>query len=257
MADDADVTKDQESADTDTDTEESKTPPPTEEKTERTESESKARKPSRAVSKTEIVPDVPADSEDKVSDDKTPEDEEPFDKGRALKTIQKLREFEKQAKEQARRLADYEKREREAEEAAMSERDRLAAQLKRAEAELKFAQESARDTQNHHEVERLATRLNIVDPEAAVKLLDWGSLDYDDDGRPQDVEKALKTLIHDKPYLLKDAGRTSNTSTGNPATRSSAPGQRMYTMAEINDYQFYSKNREDIKRAYTEGRIIE
>ena len=60
-----------------------------------------------------------------------------FDKARAMATIEKLREFEKQAKAQAKKLADYEAKEKERQEAELSETDKLKKQLAEALAQVK------------------------------------------------------------------------------------------------------------------------
>lgn len=46
----------------------------------------------------------------------------------------------------------------------------------------------------------MASRMNIVDPEAAYKLVDLSSVDVED---PKSVEKALQGLVKRKPYLAK------------------------------------------------------
>ena len=52
------------------------------------------------------------------------------------------------------------------------------------------------------EVQLQAARLNIVDPDAASKLLDRSALEYDDDGNATNVEDLLKELVKTKPYLV-------------------------------------------------------
>jgi len=59
-----------------------------------------------------------------------------------------------------------------------------------------------------------ASKLGIVDPDAAFRLLDTASLEFDDNGQPKDVERALKALLSNKPYLAAGAGHASAT---NPA----------------------------------------
>lgn len=60
-----------------------------------------------------------------------------FDKDRAMATIEKLREFEKQAKAQAKKLAEYEDAERKRQDAELSETERLKKQLAEKDATLK------------------------------------------------------------------------------------------------------------------------
>jgi len=52
-----------------------------------------------------------------------------------------------------------------------------------------------------YEVMLAAQKLNIVDPDAAYRLLDLTTIEFDDEGLPKDVEKALKALLKARPYL--------------------------------------------------------
>lgn len=49
-------------------------------------------------------------------------------------------------------------------------------------------------------VQVTAGKLGIVDPEAAAKLLNWDGIDGDD---PKQLERALRDLVKEKPYLSK------------------------------------------------------
>lgn len=55
------------------------------------------------------------------------------------------------------------------------------------------------------EVARHATRLGFRDPGDAFALLDDGAIERDADGRPLNIEQALKDLIKAKPYLRATA----------------------------------------------------
>jgi len=57
-----------------------------------------------------------------------------------------------------------------------------------------------------------ANRLGIVDADAAFKLLDHGKLEFDESGKPTNVEALLKGLLTERPWL---AG--GGTSAGNPS----------------------------------------
>jgi hypothetical protein len=206
----------------------------------------------------QVQPNEPAPSNDQGSDDG-----EPFDKDRALNTIRKLRGFEKTANELQKRLAEYERKEEEARLAQLSEQDRLKELVRQREAELDHERTLARDRMNHYEVQLQASKLGIVDPDAAVKLLDWGSLDYDDEGRPADIVGALKDLLASKPYLAAQPAPTqpaqpaphTQLSPTNAPSRANAAQPRRYTRAEISNRAFYVANRDDIKLAMREGRI--
>ena len=49
---------------------------------------------------------------------------------------------------------------------------------------------------------------NIVDPAAAVALVDRSKIDYDDDGKPKNIGALLDDLVKDKPYLVGKNGRS-------------------------------------------------
>lgn len=195
-------------------------------------------------------------------------DEEPFDRDRAMKTIANMRGYEKQAKDlertnrdQTKRIQEFEAREKEAEMAKLSEQERLSKQLAERDAELIRVRHDHQDRTNRYEVQLHAAKLGLVDPEAAVKLLDWGSIDYAADGKPQNVEAALNELVEAKPWLkavqetAKAERQARSAATTNPSTHTATPGSRRYTIAELQDYTFYDKNRADVTLAVKEGRI--
>lgn len=113
--------------------------------------------------------------------------------------------------------------------AQLTETQRLAKDKERAEAERDQLREDLRDKVNRYEVQLQANKLGIIDPEAAVKLLDWSSLEYGEDGAPKNVEAALKALLVAKPYLAAQAAPPAPGAT-NPARNHS---QGKLTQADI------------------------
>lgn len=77
-----------------------------------------------------------------------------------------------------------------------------------------------------------AARLNIIDPEAAVKLLDRSLLELDDDGNPKNVETALRDLIKERPYLAPKAPASVPSPGGTNAASGTAPGPTPRLTAE-------------------------
>lgn len=67
---------------------------------------------------------------------------------------------------------------------------------------------------------RSAGKVGIVDPDAAVKLLDHSAIEYDSDGKPTNIEKLLKQLIEERPYLADNATRTTSFDGGARTTAS-------------------------------------
>ena len=87
---------------------------------------------------------------------------EEFDKERALDTIKKLREFEKESKRLSKQVEQYEKAEKERKQAEMSEIDRLKAQYEEAAVQLQTLQTNELKRQaaaKHNLPDVLAARL--------------------------------------------------------------------------------------------------
>lgn len=95
------------------------------------------------------------------------------------------------ALKQARERAEAEKTE-------LQKAQELAAQREKQIEDLLNAQK-ALSTQN--EVTQTAARLGIVDPDAAYKLLDKEAIEYEENGKPKNVETLLQSLLKGKPYL--------------------------------------------------------
>jgi phage I-like protein len=77
-----------------------------------------------------------------------------------------------------------------------------------------------------------AVRLNIIDAEAAVKLLDRSTLELDEEGNPKNVEAALRDLIKERPYLAPKAPTNVTPSGGTNAASGTAPGPTPRLTAE-------------------------
>lgn len=104
----------------------------------------------------------------------------------------------------------------------------------------------------HYEVQSHAAKLGIVDPEAAVKLLDWSQLEYDDDGMPKNAQKLLQELVKAKPYL-------ASAYSGSPANPPRSNPNQTFTNSQIARMspEDYAKNKAEIMRAQKEGRVIQ
>lgn len=103
------------------------------------------------------------------------------------------------------RLKTAEAEAKKAREAEMSEQEKLTEQTTTLRTELDQARAEARDLR----VQVAASKLGILDPDAAAKLLDWDTVE--DPSDPKQVVRALKTLIQERPYL---AGTTQSIDAG-------------------------------------------
>jgi hypothetical protein len=149
---------------------------------------------------------------DQVSDDPTPKDDasqsddDAFDKDRALATINKLRGFEKLSKQQARELDDLRARVKAADDAKLSETEKLTQRLTDLERGQQTAQQALQDERLRNAVLVTAQKLGAVDSDAVYRLLDRDGLEFDSQGRPQNVETAVKALLKERPYLSRGNG---------------------------------------------------
>lgn len=94
-------------------------------------------------------------------------------------------------------LDAYKEKERLAQEAALSESQRLEKRAIEAEQQIQQYKQQLVSAQ----VQLAAQKIGIIDPEMAA-LAVQGSLEYGKDGLPSNLDDALKTLVKNKPYLL-------------------------------------------------------
>lgn len=189
----------------------------------------------------------------------TSDDEEVRDPKALLRTYKQLQEQSKAQRAELKRLQDAAKA---AEDAKLSESERLTKRVAELEAADKARAQALLERTLAYEIKLQAAGLSIVDPDAAAKLVDLSAIEFDAAGTPQGVDKALKALIKDKPWLIAAGaapgatGQQPAAGTANPATRSSsATSTRRYSAADLEDTDFYRANRDDIIRAHREGRI--
>lgn len=164
------------------------------------------------------------------------------------KASAELEKYQRLLKAAEKKNADYEAKEKAAADAQLSEMER--SQKQAAEWQQKYA-DTTRAYQERivsYEIEKQASKLNIIDPDAAVKLMDWTQLEYDDDGMPKNADKVLAALVKDKAYLVAPPASGANgaqaatpakpqpTSVGanpaNPARGASSSGALSYEYIE-------------------------
>lgn len=109
---------------------------------------------------------------------------------------EKLTEYEKQIEE--KRLADLSEKERAEELAKKAEEEKqtLAQQLEN-------LQKQVQQEKITNEFIKLATAQNIAYIDDALKLADLSAVKVNEDGKVEGVEEAVKALVENKPFLLK------------------------------------------------------
>ena len=159
-----------------------------------------------------------------------------------------------QDKKLAREAAKWRKRTRDLEaqlkardDAELSEQEKAQRRMVELEAQVEATEAKLREAQLRQSVMSAATRLNVVDADAAFRLLDTDGLYFNEaDGKWEGVEEAVAALIEEKSYLVGKQAAVSATS-ANPAkrrTRLTREALAEMTQAEIDALPF-----EDIEAA--------
>lgn len=128
------------------------------------------------------------------------------------------------AKHRKRNQEDEARRQQEVE-ANLSEAERAKAEAERAKQEAAKLREQLTATALRAEVAARANALKIVDPDAALALMDRDLVAFGDDGRPvgTSVQTALEALVAAKPYLAPEGTPAPPPSGGPPANPARGP----------------------------------
>jgi hypothetical protein len=151
--------------------------------------------------------DDPDDDDDDEGDDDDPTG---WDKTRAASTIKAQREEAKRLKNQlkeARRLAAEGQAAKDALDAAetakLGEQERLQKAHDKEKERADNAERALKAERLNGAIQSAAVKLNAHDADAVARLIDQDQIEFDDAGKPQNVEKLVKALLEAKPYLKK------------------------------------------------------
>lgn len=120
-------------------------------------------------------------------------------------SLDEARKLRREAQGLRKRLAELEKGEADRKAAALSEAERATQAAQAGQQELARLREEHRTAVIRYEVMLLASKLNVVDPDAAVRLLDLQAVETAEDGAldAKGIEAALRALLKAKPYLVR------------------------------------------------------
>ena len=144
-----------------------------------------------------------------MADAKTPEVEgqetarpETFSREYVEELRRENAKYRTSAKESAKQVEDRDAQLKEHEDAGKSEVERLTAEKAALEQTLKDRDEAMTEQAIRSAVERAAAKAGVINPEAAYRLIDHDELEYED-GKVAGVDRALKTLLKNEPYLVR------------------------------------------------------
>ena len=172
---------------------------------------------------------APAAQPSAADGQQSPQQQEPIRDPVAKAAADAEARYRTQLRDAQRKIAEFEAAQKAAEDAKLDDLQR--AQKQAAEWQQKHA-DTTRAMQERivgYEIQLQASRLNIIDPDAAVKLLDWTQLEYDEDGVPTNAAKVLADLAKAKPYLVAQSSAQSAQQAANP---SAAMGSALPTDAQ-------------------------
>ena len=117
--------------------------------------------------------------------------------------------------------------------ADLSETEKLTKRQKELEQQVETLTKQARQKALEAVIVKQSVLLGIIDPDAAVKLLDTDELELDEEtGEPKNIEAALKALVKAKPYLVAKPATTTPGSTNAGAGAAAGPAPQL-TAAEL------------------------
>ena len=136
--------------------------------------------------------------------------------------------YRNQLRETQEKLKGLEKSQKEADDAKKSELERLTERTSALENEVSKRDSRVKALSLEAAVLKKANSLGIVDPDAAWRLLDAESVEYDGDGKPTNIDDLLKDLMEARPYLkgkatTGDTSRKDSTSTTQPDSSKKRP----------------------------------
>jgi len=159
----------------------------------------------------------------------------------------------KSLNERAKKADELEQQAKDAAEAAAKEQGKFEDLYKTANERATTLEGQLKQTRIENAVTLEAAKLGVVDPTAAVKLLDQSGISVSDDGTISGVAEAVKALQTASPYLFKTPAQGSVGSGTNPAGGGNT--QAEFSYSQVQDLEFYKANQAAVDKAVAEGRI--
>lgn len=178
---------------------------------------------------TSTDPSVVATSTDKsVVDDKgheSSETKEPktFDaeyvkelRNEAAKYRTERNEVQKSFEEFQSKLAEYETRIKDFEKEKLTAEERQKLEFEEAVEKAKSLESKLRETRLEAAVAKNVRKFELADVDATLKLMDTSKVQYNDDGRPANIEDVLTATLEQYPFLKGSAKKAVDTGATNP-----------------------------------------
>lgn len=160
----------------------------------------------------------------------------------------------KSLNERAKKADELEQAAAKAAEEAAKEQGKFEDLYKTANERAEKAEAAVKQVRIENAVTVEAAKLGVIDPAAAIKLMDQSSISVSDDGTISGVAEAVKALQTSSPYLFKTPAQGSvGGGDTNPAGGGNTASE--FTYSQIQDLAFYKANQAAVDKAVAEGRI--
>lgn len=136
----------------------------------------------------------------------------------------------------------------ELEQASKTELEKAQERLAKLEREQADSLQALQDSRLRSAVVSEAAKRNVVDPDAALALIDRASLSFGEDGSPTNVAEAMDELLTTKPYLVGGGRPTGSADLG-------ARGGGAVNAQQLTSDDLKKMTPEQIVKARKEGRL--
>lgn len=161
----------------------------------------------------------------------------------------------KSLSERAKKADELEKAHSDAEAKRLEEEGKWKELAEKSKADAESANQRVKDLVLKNSIQAEASKLGIVDVEAAALLLDKTNVKINDDGTAEGVKESLEALLEAKPYLKGGAPATPVGSPSNPNPSQTEAGTKKYKLSQLQDHTFFKENEKDIAEAMKLGLI--
>lgn len=195
-------------------------------------------------------PNTDGQGDDSAGKDKDQSKDTMIPKNRLDEEISKRREAEKKLEEFERQKTDAEKKRLEDE----GKTKELLELEKKEKESLKSKYET---TAKKSALKVEALKQGTLDADAVVALTELSEITLTEDGEvdQKTVEKAISKLKQEKAYLF--GGKPKDIGGGGGAPNGGSDDIPTFKRSQLQDHEFYKKNKDQIMRAYSAGKIID
>lgn len=159
----------------------------------------------------------------------------------------------KSLSERARKADELEKAQADAEQKALAEQGKWKELAEKREQEAQNALQRIQELALKNAIQAEASKIGVVDVEAAAILMNRDNVKVNDDGSAEGVKEALEELISHRPYLKGSAPQSPVGTGSNPGN--DAPQAKKFKLSQLQDSRFFLEHEKEIMLAMKQGQV--